>query len=147
MIKAGNENKAHLKRRSSTISNNNIDILYTSNHNNMPFGLNNHGFEAFSSIQNNEVNGIKSSRILMNTKFPDNSNIITTSRDAFFLGKSNIPKFNQYHHQTSRTMRQKNMMFDRGQNLVSHSKNNSHNISEINGIDMYHIKNGKVSRE
>ena len=80
---------------------------------------------------------------MINTKFNDNPNIMATSRDVFFLGKSNLPKFNGYHHATSRTMRQKNMMFDRGQNLMKHSKNNSHNLSELNGIDMFHIKNGR----
>jgi hypothetical protein len=112
-----------------------MDILYTSNHNNIPFGLGNMDFDKVHT-QHQDLSGIQSSRLLMNTKFAENQRI-TTSRDNFFLGKSKITMYNNYHKPNNMSMRQNHIVYDRNQNLMNHSKNNSHNISELQCFDMF----------
>jgi hypothetical protein len=90
--------------------------------------------------QHPELSGIQSSRLLMNTKFPDNQRIIT-SRDNFFMGKSKINMYSNYHKPSNMTMRQNHMHYDRNTNLMNHSKNASHNMSELQSFDLY--KNDK----
>ena len=129
------------RRRLSNISvNKNLDILYTSNHNNIPFGLGNGGFDQIHSQHNNDLGGIQSSRLLLSTKFNEKSQIIP-SRDNFFLGKGNASVYNNYHQPGNMSMRQNHIM--RSQLRRNNSKNNSHNISELKSFDMY---NGDKSK-
>ena len=90
--------------------------------------------------QHQDMSGIQSSRLLMNTKFTDNSRI-ATSRDNFFLGKSKINMYNKYHKPNNMSMRHNRVVYDRNQNMMNHSKNTSHNKSELQCLDMF--KNDK----
>lgn len=127
------EPKPKARRRGSRMSNN-IDILYTSNHNNMPFGLGNLDYDQMHKPQP-DMSGIQSSRLLMNTKFNEQQGV-ATSRDNFFLGKSKINMYNGF-HPGNMSMRQNHIIYDRTQKGLKHAKNNSHNISDLKGFDIY----------